>query len=330
MLQREVCIVQTILIVGHGRSGTNWLLSLLDLSPRTLCRNEPNELGGEPWRRLPSAWVCREQDESFARRWAEAVTWSAGRLGRRDHRLPDRKAYVHPWVRPMGLDRMMKGPRLRRVASFAQPMLAEPEWPAPRWWARPDALSHAAVVLKLNQAPAWAAWALTHQPDTIAAHIVRHPGGFLNSYLNRWLARHDRHTVAALNRDRLRQIAEVDDEWADRFGDMDAMSAEAAELWFWRYAAEMIHRAGAGRANYHLVVYEQLAAAPLAQTRGLYKACGLNWSTSIEQAAQRTAGESTSIAHAWRDRLGDDHQRLVEGVLEDSPLRSLWPERQMS
>ncbi|MEX0653285.1 MAG: sulfotransferase [Phycisphaeraceae bacterium] len=317
-----------ILIVGHGRSGTNWLLSLLDRSSETHCRNEPNELGGEPWARLPSPWVCRPYDAAVGAQWDEAVAWSAGRVGLRDHRLPEAKTHVHGWARSLGLDRMMKGPKLRRVASVAQPALAEAEWPAPRWWARPAVLAEAVAVLKLNQAPGWACWALTQRPKATVVHIIRHPGGFLNSYLNRWLAGHDRDAVTGRNRERLRQIAEVDREWAGRFGDVEAMSAEAAELWFWRYAAEMIHRTGDGRPNYHLVVYERLAMQPFEQTRRLYEACGLAWSATVEQAVREgaSASRSTAIAQAWRDRLSAEHQRMIDDVLADSPLQALWPD----
>ena len=38
--------VQSTLIIGQGRSGTNMLLGFLDLSPKTHCRNEPNALPG--------------------------------------------------------------------------------------------------------------------------------------------------------------------------------------------------------------------------------------------------------------------------------------------
>ncbi|MFA9479094.1 sulfotransferase [Phycisphaerales bacterium AB-hyl4] len=313
-----------ILILGHGRSGTNWLLSLLDHSPRTHCRNEPNELGGEPWQRLPSPWVCQPLDhDAVAPHWDAAVAWSAARVGQRDHRLPDTKAHVHQWARPLGLDRMMKGPKLRRAVSVAQPTLAEPEWQPPRWWARPDALTAAVPVLKLNQVPAWACWSLAHRPDAMHVHIVRHPGGFLNSYRNRWLAHHDRDTVTRLNRDRLHQIAAVDDTWATRFDDIHTLTAEAAELWFWRYAAEMIHRLGESRPNYHLLIYEHLAADPVTQTRRLYDACRLDFTPAIERAVQPTA--SPAIARAWRNKLTAEDQHLIDTILTDSPLNTFWP-----
>ena len=35
-----------VLIAGQGRSGTNWLLQILDLSSQTHCRNEPNDCIG--------------------------------------------------------------------------------------------------------------------------------------------------------------------------------------------------------------------------------------------------------------------------------------------
>ena len=76
------------LIAGHGRSGTNWLLHLLDRSATTHCRNEPNEIAGNAFAALPTPFVpiADGDADAFAGPWSqaggwEAGSWEAGRLG---------------------------------------------------------------------------------------------------------------------------------------------------------------------------------------------------------------------------------------------------------
>ncbi len=53
------------LIAGQGRSGSSWLLDLFDLSSRTHCRNEPNEVRGSRLSALPSADVEESEDQGL-------------------------------------------------------------------------------------------------------------------------------------------------------------------------------------------------------------------------------------------------------------------------
>ena len=61
------------LIAGHGRSGTNWLLHLLDRAAATHCRNEPNEIAGNEFAALPSPFVPVVDPTAFAEPWSRAV-----------------------------------------------------------------------------------------------------------------------------------------------------------------------------------------------------------------------------------------------------------------
>ena len=75
-----------ILIVGQARSGTNWLLDLLDLSPYTHCRNEADKLENSPFAQLPSPVVRQPLDENFGQQWDQAIAITASRLGERSRR----------------------------------------------------------------------------------------------------------------------------------------------------------------------------------------------------------------------------------------------------
>jgi len=52
------------LVSGHGRSGTNWLLELLDLSPQTFRRSEPRGVETSPLRKLEHDRFVVRADQS--------------------------------------------------------------------------------------------------------------------------------------------------------------------------------------------------------------------------------------------------------------------------
>jgi hypothetical protein len=314
--------VRYVLLTGQGRSGTNWLVDILDLSPRTHCRNEP-ALEGSALSRLPNGWPQNRDLEAL---WDQAVADTARSMGMRDHLLQVRKAYFRPGVQALGLVRIVQSYRCRRVLGHLVPAWHTNEWPIPRWLASERDLARALHVFKINQKPGWITWVLKNRPEARVLHIVRHPGGFFNSYAKRWLALADAEQVLRDNRARLEMVAASDPAWAERFGDIASLSLVEAELWFWRYAAESIHAAGQNSSQYQLIVYEDLVRDPLGVARAAYDGCGLPWTATIEQTIQRMAQESEAIATAWRKKLKGEHREMVERILEDSPLREWWPE----
>ncbi|AFY77767.1 MAG: sulfotransferase [Hydrococcus sp. C42_A2020_068] len=303
MEQHDTVRPDYAVIVGQGRSGTNWLLDLLDLSPRTHCRSEANELAASPLAQLPSPIVRNHLGKNFGEQWDRAIALSALRLGERDRIGAHPKAYLYEPLRWLGGTTLLNKRKVRQLLSLAMPGLGESEWFVSWWLASQDALKRAFVVLKLNQVLAWAEWLLLNRPQALVIHIVRHPGGFLNSWQNRYLTTQDPEAVKKANYERLQQIANSDSHWAKRFGDLETMSVEESELWYyWCYAAETIHGAGCDRENYLYIVYEELVADPLAVTEMLYKKCHLPWKIEIERKVTQSASSSNAIAIAWRNK----------------------------
>ena len=179
-------------------------------------------------------------------------------------------------------------------------------------------------MLKLNQAPAWTVWMLRHRPETKIIHNIRHPGGFLNSWHNRWLDANDADEVLALNRQRLRDVAAVDDVWAKRFGDIDTMDVQLTEMWYWRYSNEVIHEAGVGRDHYRLTVYERTTEDPMPVVHDLYTFCNLEWSDAVERGVEANTRESKQIAGKWREKLEPGQVAIIEMVLDGSPIAAWW------
>jgi hypothetical protein len=312
------------IIAGQGRSGTNWLHEILDYSPRTHCRNEPNELTGSAFSALPCGWPVGLDLEGV---WDETVRRSTHSLGERDPMLRVRKNHYRGVAQGLGLVRALQGVRTRHYLGYVAPVYRRAEWPVPAWAAAPSALDRATTVLKLNQVPGWAVWALRNRPEARVLHIVRHPGGFLNSYINRWLSLQDDHNkVLSDNRRRLVMVAASAPEWGERFGDVGTMSLLEAELWFWCFAAEAIDEAGRGNPSYQLIIYEDLARDPIGVARAVYRTCDLPWDEPVERAVRASSGESKAISSSWRKKLTPEQVGLVEKILAATAFREYWPE----
>jgi len=313
------------IVTGSGRSGTTWLLELFDCSPETFCRNEPDLITTSPLTGLSDdSDVIRRDQHELDSRWDAAVRWTGRHMGERDLRVTVPKSYIYALSRWLGLYRAAHGPKLRPVLAKLVPTLRGGEWPLPWWVGSQRMLSQAVPVLKLLASPSWMVFILQHRPGIPVFHLVRHPGGFLNSWSRRYLAAQDRNEVDRANRQRLHEVASVDPYWAGQFGAIDGMSVEESELWYWRYYNEVVYQAGRASDHYHHIVYEDLVRDTLPIMRRLYAACRLAWSESIERAIESQSSGSPSIASAWRDRLQLEQQELVERFL-DSRL-SFYPQ----
>lgn len=313
-----------VLIAGTGRSGTNWLLEILDQSRQTHCRNEPNGCAGSAFSRLPHGLVeSPALAEELERAWDDSVARTARSFGVRDHAIPVPKVHFSRMAQRLGLARLARAKRPRRALGRVLPSPLAEEWPIPPWVMSRRPEGPTLPVLKVLGRTGWMTWALRNRPEAHVIHIVRHPGGFLNSMMKRVWSRTSIEDVARSNRELL-QVVATDPAWAARFGDLDAISPLEAEIWFWRYATETLHRAGAGNPRYQLIIYEDLAANPVEVSRAVYRGCGLDWDEAIEGRIRQMSNQSRAIARAWRDRLNPDQVAHVERILGGSPVCDWW------
>jgi len=314
-----------VVISGRGRSGSNFLLRLFDYCPHTFCRNEPNMLPGTRMHALPDLGrVVREYDHAFAERWDAVMAHTARSLSGIEDYPPVAKAWMvgRPLARPM--IKLSRYTRVRRALGVIYPAFGRIEWPLPGWVVNQAELANACIVLKLNQAPGWTVWMLRHRPTHRIIHNVRHPGGFLNSWRNRWLKKSDADEVLRRNRERLRLVAEHDAAWAARFGDIDRLDVEWTEAWYWRYSNEVIWEAGQELEHYRLSVFEDVTADPQSAMRELFVFARLSWSPEVEAGVRANTRTSQQIAAKWRDALEPSQVEMVETVLDGSPMAAWW------
>ena len=260
----------------------------------------------------------------LANQWDAAVEWSAARYSINDLLPPPPKSHLYSLPRALRLWRILRSRLARRALGSVFPAFRGEEWQLPRWLGDRTALRDARLVLKQNQVPAWAAWNLRHRPNATVIHVVRHPGGFLRAWQQRYLARRDASEMVEAGRARLRRIAKIEPEWAERFGNLDVMTVEETELWFWRYTCETIHGSGANNSRYLLVKDEDLVDDPTDSARRMFDMCELPWNERVEawiaEQGESWRGEIRPWQHLHNSRLVS----MVERVLQDSPLRDWW------
>jgi len=318
-----------IAITGAGKSGSKRLLKILDLSPMTHCRCEPNELLGSHFAALPSGQMLHPGiDEQMDALWDRAVSVAARCMGICDS-LPCPPKYHHwPLARRLQLWRIVKHGKLRQALSIVVPSLRGAEWPLPWWLVSRQRLAEALPVLKIGLAAGWVPWLLQHREQTKVINIVRHPAGFLHSYIGRWLSCIDIDQTAALNRARLHTIAQFNPGWAGTADQIDRMSCVESELWYWRYFYETVHAAGCDNENYLLVRDEDIVADPIGAAKRIYQFAGLDWCASAETYLDQVADHWQSRVAPWRQLLEDEHIELVERVLAGSRMQNWWDPQQ--
>lgn len=317
------------LLIGQGRSGTNWLLQLFDQSARTHCRNEPDQGEGSALRGLAPFRFFVDDEAALDALWDDAIRAAALSMGPRDHRAPHAKAWLLPGSRRLGYSFLRQRYLLRSKLGGGLPMDA-PEVRFPRWMTTPARLERAFHVFKLNAAVGVAEWALRRRPDARVLHIVRHPGGFVRSWHARWVRGEGHQQRAAAGKDelldeaRLVALAERSPEWAATLGDIGAMSPLEAELWWWRYCNEHLLGVGRERPGYRVVVFEELARDPVGVAEAVYRFCGLDWTAAMPAHVSGASHGARDIADAWRDQLDAETVATVERVLAGSELARLW------
>lgn len=318
------------LLIGQGRSGTNFLLSLLDQSPATHCRNEPDQLDASALARLAEFRFFVDDEPRLAGLFETAVRQAARCVGPRDHMADVDKDWLKPGRRRAGYFYLRQRYRaVERLIHRRKPMDGK-ERAFPDWMVDHARLARAFHVFKLNAAVGYGAWALRARPEARVLHIVRHPGGFAKSWLKRWVRGEGgmgrgRGTADRLrDEDRLREVARRDPRWAALLGDVEKMSKAEGELWWWRYLNEALYETGRGHARYTRVLYEDLARDPLAVSRAVFDACGLAWDAGIAARVGAIASGADEIARAWKDQLEPELVTVVEKVLHGSRMADWW------
>lgn len=309
----------TVLLAGTGRSGTTWLAKLLDASPVTWLRHEPDSPRNFAWfRDLPSR-IERDAGPGLAPLW-EAGLAAAER--HHSHLLSPPPDFEKHFLRlPVwrGL-RLIDGVR-RRLAPQAAPLRI------------PGLLFRDApvTVVKSVVSNLRLAWLHDQFPELRIVLLVRHPGGYVNSWLTgsqRGFGSRERLFPVVLPFPRAEQ-----ERYAEAF---EHGSDLERELVYWIVANEtpLLELAGSGR--FRVVVYEELCRRPAEVMDELLAWLGLPFDEGIRRFIDASTSrhsdgyydvfkDPAKVAEKWRDELSAEQVATVGHYLQGCELSALWP-----
>jgi len=297
-------------IVGHGRSGTNWLHELFNYSEDTYCRNEPHELLSSPISQLNNYRVVVRNDQTqLLNEWDNIVDVISNRMGSYDSWIKEKKKY---FKFGKGLYIFIRSNKLRKILSCFFKSLKGDEWDFPLQSVKISEWNKAYRIFKFVQSPGWAVFLLNNKSNVNVFHIVRHPGGFLNSWKNRYLSTEEVGEVHSANIERLKAIVQENSYWESVFGDINNLGLNESELWYWYYANQVIYEEGQGKAAYILIQYEELTKEPINVLDKLYKSIGLVITEEVRNNVLTSSQKSESISGSWRNKLSASEISLCE------------------
>lgn len=319
------------LILGQGRSGTNWVVDCLDASHQTFCRNEPNECVPSFLDPLANHWRIGADGARLARLWDELVDKTATHMGERDHRLDSPKLYVHPVTQRLGIAQLSARPKARRLASRVLWSWADGEWKMPFWIGSlhdPEIFT----VLKLVQSYNWASWVLDNRPDVPVVQVVRHPGGRHESFLRRYVSSSNEAKTRSSKIEQLRSLAP--EKWiAERMGPVDELTLAEAETWFGVYQMEAFEQRARHSPMYLRVVYEDMVANPAPTIERIFEHFGLALTSTEWGLIEQRRGTSvfgavesntTKLIYGWRERLDPEMVDRIDHIVAGSSIASWW------
>lgn len=316
-----------VFVAGAGRSGTTWLGKILDANRETFYKAEPDNRNRLPWfRELPSRIDPIPESQHFGPPFAKALEqafWHhALDFVQRPHFDKDflrNRAY-------RGLTLLLRTERKLRLVD--KPVLRIPRWMFVS--ERTPRLVVKSVVSNLRLA-----WLHQQFPGFRIVLVIRHPGGYLSSWLrgqrsHSWSgfgdrARLDPTVLPFPRRDQLDRYAKV---WVEG-------SPFERELIYWIVANETPILALRDTGALHVVVYEKLCAEPERVSRAVYEFCDLPFTEQarefLTQSTDRHEEDyysvfknSQRVASEWRERLDANQVELAERYLRDSALAALW------
>lgn len=301
-----------VVVVGHGRSGTNLALDLFDCDLTTHCRNEVNELVGTSFTGLGDNMFLGDRPVDFIPKWVAAVEQAGRSNGVRD-RFVIHKSHFRSRVRAKLGQTLVARTSLRDLVIRRKYKDAE-EWPCPNSYYDLGALEQAVPILKILLSPAWIIEAHFKVPEQKVVHVIRRPEGFIQSWWSRYVMEISLspEEIYCENLPSLQHIFKYFGTDQQVKQEYSLYNLVVSELWRWRYVNEVLLDKLTPSSRYTPVAYEDLMGNKLLHAEKLFDFASLNMTHSIRE----TIKQSSNTVFKPRTKDGLDSQLVADAIFE--------------
>lgn len=313
--------MQHVIVTGHGRSGTNLVLDLLDTSPHTICRNEANEIRDACLNQLEPGFFPPETQDSDVF-WTLLNKSIYYRSNRDRFRYWHKEFYNQAPLQSAYLG-MLRYAHLRKAL---HPWQSGKEWRLPEGIYDKQSVAAAVAVHKILLWPGRLLTAHSALEQLRIVHVIRNPEDFLQSWYARYVLERsggpeqvfrDNHPSA----NRIMSYFGRDGQalYSDGF-ELEALIE--SEMWRWRYVNEILFKSLKDSQRYLIITYSDATRRTVDVAERLTDFCGLEFSSQMRARIQHN--ENTLFARRKKYSLNPELAKsTVRRVLSDSPLKDL-------
>jgi hypothetical protein len=317
---------RTTFIAGAGRCGTTWLGKLLDSSSRVFYKHEPDN-PSLPWfRGIPSRLEPIDENDSHRDHFASAIEqafWSHGLQFIQEPYFP--KVFLRH--RALALfNYSLRGFRKFGITEVSAVTL-------PRCMFRDDT-RNIHLVIKSVRSNLRLAWIHRHFPHFRIVLLIRHPGGYLGSWLR---ARNEQGWTGFGERQRLDStvLPFSRPEHQTYLEAYEQGSPFERELIYWIVANEIPLLELRRSPVFKVVVYEELCAEPERVLREVYEHSGIPFGEQTLRFVKASTSKQKEgfhdvfkdpkfVANRWHDELTTEQIETVERYLAATSLAGMW------
>lgn len=312
-------------LAGTGRSGTSWLGKLMDAHDLVYYKHEPdNKKFFDLFGSIPSRIDIDQHEPAPVEAFRCAVEKTFSSYSPDIDILPHfKKSFLRNrcWQALT-----FAGRALRKLHVQKRPLLSVPDW----FFVNANPVSG---IIKSVTSNMKLAWVHDQFPSALIILLVRHPGGYLSSWIegaihHGWRGFGDRRRLDQT----LLPFPENHHELFDLY--MKGSNFDR-ELIYWILSNEIPISMLGRSERFMTVTYEDLCGQPHAVVENIFDFLGLKMTTSVSELVDATTTRhdpgyysvykhSSKVVEKWEEQLSAQQKAQIERVLSESFLSQLW------
>lgn len=330
-------------VAGMGRSGTNYILDLLDFSASTICRNEPDAISGSNFSNLNYMYATQASEipKEFKKSWTKTINEERYFFSVRDRSLGCVKNFMTSAWSSMLASWLLTGQRRRNALKLIWPTLSGNRYSLPHLLIDNIKLKKAMLVIKINMKLGWMLYLVRQEPSIPVIHVIRHPAGYFASMKYRYITKVGEEIARKGAIERLQNIAGTDPVWCEKFnlfGPIKDMSMIELSLCWWWCFNETLYMAASDKEQYLSLRFEDVVRDPVICADNIYKHVGIVDATEALKRTKKLANQAgrSKQRHnnymnpnkgnidSWRKKLSEQEIEVAYKILRNSKFSNLW------